>query len=714
MSQPPPRFPREFVEVLGREFGGDARAVRLFRQFMTRGSYSRAFASALIDVAQGRCDDSWEVRRLATLMLQQHLLSLRPGDAPEFAIVLGRLGLEVDCGGNLPGRVLEEGYSRRDLRGFIREFRRRLARPWCAVRPGEPGVITAEDVRAFARLSRQECKLVLARATFAPEEVVARAQRLARPTAGLPVAREVAASAGDPAAGLPDYEAKILRGLVSSPLVYWVGDGTPSELNSLVEYPVGTVVLVVKPPGSHHEFELKRAGRRGAHSLSVRSHVPPSHRLDGGSMIASLQWDAEATASLSGLYRLIHGEDAPVSRVVSVVGKYQVPVGDREYPIVEFLTHSSLYGEGYDAMRAAMEIVVKCFRQERGDVLPPIPGDYGLTAQFLALTGPAQAVLRGSSSFRLDQVARYLSGDGPAEYFGRGLGVAPQAPNARRLADDVLDEVLGVYAPPEVAYEDHDRYVAAALEVPANRARADAVYLDLLGQIGKMWGTLLGLRGYSFGESFVSRNVGLRTVWSGGAYRVRLVFQDHDNLALPSAGEREFRPASALLPTMLDARYIHGREGDVRLEYEVHALNAIYRAGEALRAAGQARLRRSIRSAYAKTQRALQKDPRARSRFDARFLKRLRDWDAVARIYLAGDRRSGDGAWKGRVGKFLRARGYGDGAISGHLRALEEQGSFVEDYAFLFRARSVARSASDGRPSRQDGSAGHPPLRTGT
>ena len=65
-----------------------------------------------------------------------------------------------------------------------------------------------------------------------------------------------------------------------------------------------------------------------------------------------------------------------------------------------------------------------------------------------------------------------------------------------------------------------------------------------------MWGTLLGLRGYSFGESFVARNVGLRTIWSQGEWSVRLVFQDHDNLVLPEKSQAEFWPMTALPPTV--------------------------------------------------------------------------------------------------------------------------------------------------------------------
>ena len=52
-------------------------------------------------------------------------------------------------------------------------------------------------------------------------------------------------------------------------------------------------------------------------------------------------------------------------------------------------------------------------------------------------------------------------------------------------------------------------------------------------------------RGYSFGESFVARNVGLRTIWSQGKWCVRLIFQDHDNLVLPDSNQAEFWPLTA-------------------------------------------------------------------------------------------------------------------------------------------------------------------------
>ncbi len=79
-----------------------------------------------------------------------------------------------------------------------------------------------------------------------------------------------------------------------------------------------------------------------------------------------------------------------------------------------------------------------------------------------------------------------------------------------------------------VKYHDHDQYARSGIGGSQKSSQSQCtVYLGLLKQIGTMWGTLLGLRGYTFGESFVARNVGLRTIWSKGEWSVRLIFQDH-------------------------------------------------------------------------------------------------------------------------------------------------------------------------------------------
>ncbi len=157
-------------------------------------------------------------------------------------------------------------------------------------------------MRDFISLSRYECKISVARYLFTPEEVVERIIGQLRTSKGVPdLDRAQPSHISDDVAHtlelLPRYEAEILRRLSSAPIIYWVAEATSSEINSLVEYPLTTVVLVVKPPGSALEFEIKRAGRRRGPALGVvyernGSIVPPPHRLDGGSMLSFLRHEA--------------------------------------------------------------------------------------------------------------------------------------------------------------------------------------------------------------------------------------------------------------------------------------------------------------------------------------------------------------------------------------------------------------------------------------
>ena len=71
----------------------------------------------------------------------------------------------------------------------------------------------------------------------------------------------------------------------------------------------------------------------------------------------------------------------------------------------------------------------------------------GLAAQFIGQVTPAQAILSGTSAFRLDKIDKYLSNAGPDQYFKTGLRVAYSTEDARQLADSVLEEILGVYHP---------------------------------------------------------------------------------------------------------------------------------------------------------------------------------------------------------------------------------------------------------------------------
>lgn len=691
------------LELIASEFQDAGKAYDLFEEFLRHETYDDDLCLKLIAVAKQRDGASWEIRRLAVLMLEHQVLKLRPENLDEFDLLLTRLNLKRSLGldGEVVSSLLKEGYTATDLHRFVPEFRRKLERHRRVHDRLRGRKTPGAALRDFIELSRRDCKLALSRYLFTPAEVVKEILRQLRATGGVrdpdtsrprSLDDEVERALDD----LPDFEAEILKRLCETANVYWVSDATGSEINSLVEYPLTTVVLVVKPPGSEIEFEFKRAGRRGRNPLSVvyargGYTVPPSHRLDGGNMQWLLRYEANAATRFGLIYRLVHGAEAPLPVYVSRATINSVPAGGAGARTLLYFTDPRLFGQGFREMRVAMAESLEAFRVEGAELLPELHGDLGLTARFIGHVAPAQAILCGTSSFRLDKLAAYLSDGGPEKYFGDGLGVGHDAPDARRLADELLEEVLGVYSPPRVSYRSYERYIGSAFRVAENRARADEVYLSLMRQIATLWGTLLAARGYSRGESFVARNVGLKSFWAGGRWKVKIVFMDHDALSGADPHDKTFYAHSAIPNMALDETYIWGRSRPEQFSAsEAGCLQKIYRVGERLAALGRRAARAALKSAYKKTQHELMVNPELRQLFDKQFLERLLDWDTIVSGHLRanGDRRAA-AAWKKKMKRMLAAKGYGPKAFDAYLETVEKNRPFLERNSFLFDAAAV-------------------------
>ena len=631
-------------------------------------------------------------------MLEHQILKLHPDNADDFDFLFTQLNLKEAgaTGRGIVSSVLKEGYSTTDVRQFIPEFLDKLAR-LKRVHDAVRGRNTPDTaLRDFIELSHHDCKLSLARYLFTPEEVVDEILRHLRTTDG---ARDLDPS--QPAfvedeivranSCLPAFEVRILKRLCQTSKIYWVSGTTSSEISSLVEYPESTVVLVIKPPGSEIEFEIKRAGRRGDHPLTVvyarnGSTVPPSHRLDGGSMQWLLRYEAMAAAELSLIYRLVHRTEAPIPHYVSRSTIYSVPVRDAEVQTLRYFTESRVFEQGFREMRGAMAQSVAAFKAEGYAKLPDLPGDLGLTAQFIGVVAPAQAILSGTSSFRLDKLAAHLSSDGPQRYFEEHVAIVSSRHRSRRFADAVLEEILGVYHPPDVRYYSYRQYLAAAFGVAANRARADGYYLSFVQQIARFWGTLLAVRGFTRGESFVARNVGLKSVWVAGQWQVTIIFMDHDAVVIPGQRDQDFYPQVALEGMALDESYIWG--GLPTEEFAtsgVGYLQTIYRVSDDLKEQGQSLARVALRDAYKKTQHALVTDPKLRSLFDAVFLKRLPDWDPLVRGYLQiTPDTPASTRWKEEMRRMLAEKGYDRRTCEAYLDSVRDNRPFLERYWYLF------------------------------
>jgi hypothetical protein len=688
----------KLLNLLTTEFDNAHQADDLFDEFLQQKTYNKSFCLRLLTVAKQRTGVPWDIRRLAVLMLEHQILMLRPDNLEEFDFLFTQLNLKRASGldQGMVSSLLKEGYSTTDLRRFIPELRRKLERLNRVHNRIKGKRTSAAALHDFIELSRCDCKLSLARYVFTPEEVVAEILRQLLVTDGV---RNHDTPHPPFAEGemprtinlLPDFEAAILKRLCEISNIYWVSETTSSEINSLIEYPTTTVVLVIKPPGSDIEFEIKRAGLRGRHSLNVvyardGYTVPPSHRLDGGSMQWLLQYEAQAASRFGLIYRLVHGTEAPMANYVSRASIYGIPTQQAQAQTLTYFTEPRIFGDGYKEMRGAMQEAVAAFKTEGYEDLPSMPGELGLSAHFIGYVTPAQAILSGTSSFRLNKLAAYLSSDGPEQYFKEELGVAYSNYDARRLADAVLEEVLGSYQPPDVRYRSYRQYLAAAFCVAENRARADSIYLSLVQQIAGFWGTLLAIKGYSRGESFVARNVGLKSFWDEGQWKVRIIFMDHDALVIPGPRTEEM-PVHHGLPSMnMDERYIWGRaRPELFSTSEVGYLQSIYRIGDDLDAEGQALAQVILKDAYRKTQHQMLTNQRLRSLFHKAFLDRLLVLDTLAGDYLRIKPNMAVGQeWKEEMKKMLAAKGYGETSFDAYMEIIENNREFLERYSFLF------------------------------
>jgi len=665
----------------------------LLNEFLRHRSYQKSFCRKLINLARQRAGVAWETRCLAVLMAEHQILKLQADDLDAFDQLFTQLKLKA-AGASAPltAGVLKEGYSTTELAPFIGEFRSRLARLNRVHRRINGKRTSAAALREFIDLARSECKLTLARYLFTPEEVVDRIVREIRVTDGvrdldLTQPRFVDAEITHAISRLPEFEARILRCLCAGPKIYWVSDATSSRINSLVEYPLTTVALVIKPPGSDLEFELKRAGRKGSNPLSVvfrrtGNRVPPSHRLDGGSMQWLMRYETRSAAKLAAIYRLVHGSEASLPGYISRTTVLDVPSRYGPVAAYRYFSDPQIFGESFRQMRGAMKDVVAALNKEEGPNLPPVAGDLGLTAEFLSHVAPAQVVLSGTSSFRIDKVGVYLSATGAQRYFRDWLQGTYTPEDARKFGDALIEEVLGVYDPPDVEYGDYASYVDAAFAHAPNRARADEIFLNLVRQIATLWGTLLGIRGHSRGESFVARNVGLRSVWRDGGWQPKLIFMDQDGLSLPELEIGHFYAQTVIQGMLLDERHVWGRANPALFPVSlVGYLLSIYRIGGGLESQWQGIAEVELRTAYHKTHQAMLSDARIKPFFSEVFLSRLFDWDQFAGGFLRGKA----AAWKAEMKKLFAEKGYEADAFEYYTEAVEKSRGFLERNAFLYQ-----------------------------
>lgn len=702
------RLPAKLHRVLKARFSGDSRVISLCAEFLSRKEYDRRFVTKLLAISDGSAGDSWNIRLFATLILANQCRQLDPGNEEEFKFLFVKFGIFAPKANRINDRVLREGYTSTDFHLFVVQFLRTLNRLERIHRKIQGQQTTPRVLDEFIYVSREPCKLSLARYLFTPDEVADRIFEQLNVSSGVtsPLAEEGEREAEHYLSKLPDYEKGIFRKLAASAHVYWVSERTPSEINSIVERPIETVACAVKPPGSPMEFEIKRTGLRATFPLtasfaySTGEPMPPSHRLQGGASTASLRWESHQAAVVSEIYRFVHECEAPVSKLLSLATYKTVPLKDDKIHLLDYFTDPDVFGDGYEHMREQMAQCVSNFDLQYGDELADLPGAVGLTGRFFAHVLPCQGILAQTSSYRLDTLAAYLSPAGPDAYFIEGLKRASYTRHeAKQFTDSLLDEILGIYIAPNVAYEEHSRYLRAAFAIPANRIRADRFHASTIGDLGMLWGTILAMGAYSFGESFVGRNLGLKSSFNGGEWTVKLFAMDHDNLRIPDEEEESFWPHPAFRASVVDESFLCANPGRPKqIEgSSLWCLEEIYRVDAPTRARSKDYLHRAMEKGYKQTRHGMDHNPSVQRLFSKSYIRHMHDWDAIVSAYL---KICGHPAevldWKNRTKAYLLSRNYSEEVIANYLKGIEKHDDVVKRYSFLYEDIDGSRSSLSG------------------
>jgi hypothetical protein len=683
------KLPSPLAGMIEAQFACCAKAQDLFFSFLSGNKRNADGAKMAINAARDR-QLPWELRCVAILMLEHHALPLWSQKKLTLASqsLLESLGLMSR--GVIRSTVLDEGFSTTEPAPFIAELRNRMAR-FEYIHANIRGLETKpEELLDFIRVSRRPCNLSLARYLFDTDEVADRILEEVRSSEGLPRPPRSTDYRGEdleePAPPrLCEFDRKLASQLRDHHRVLWVAEQTSSELNSLVEYPLGTVALVIKPPGSDLEFEVKRAGIRGPHLLNVvyernGKPVPLPHRLQGASYGYMMEYEHLASGRFSEIYQRIHKAEAPMSRSLGITAISTVPNGSGDAHLIEYLSNADAFGPGFATMRAEMQRCVDAFEgtERRDELIGPI----GLTTRFLLNTVPNQAWMAGTTSFRLDRTSDLLSSRGPELYFEEGLRRKFTSDDARRLADEILREVLGVYQPPAcrtIVYRD---YIQQALALPCNRAIADRTYLECAADIGRYWGTLLGVGGYTEGESFVTRNVGLKSRWANGQWRTRICFMDHDCIAGLGIPGEQAHAAWSIEGMRKDSDWICE---DPKENSEFACLRRIYDVSGSMETQGEELFRMQVCNAYRKTRMAMRDQEPVRKLFDSAYVDGLIVRDELIRSYLC--RRGSDAgieAWKALVKEKMASTVYAEESLPYLFDTVARNAHRLERYANLY------------------------------
>ena len=159
--------------------------------------------------------------------------------------------------------------------------------------------------------------------------------------------------------------------------------------------------------------------------------VPPSHRLDGGSLGGAARSGGEAAAFLGP--NAPHNPGRPAFFLPDDRASDDSRSPPRQAHVLDFFTTPEVFGDGFESTRRAMALATEAFCREWNS------NSSAFLAIWASLWNSCRKHRRRkrysevSTSYRLNLVASPLAGTGPDHFSRIRLGVEPTPGEADRL-----------------------------------------------------------------------------------------------------------------------------------------------------------------------------------------------------------------------------------------------------------------------------------------
>lgn len=721
------------TELINREYNNPL-AIEIIEKLVSNNKYSDEFVSQLLKIMM---DPSlgWCVRQLASMALEVQILHLnlkskrRYNRLINILIELNVLKKDKDKVGFIDKDGLaKSGYPVNDVKAFVNSLIKRIRSQEYLYRRICTENRKSSDLGDFIYRSKQDDKHALFRFAVNAEQLL---QQIKKQTNQVPKDTDEGETAGIAEYGylpsrslilnsLPPLERALVERIIAGKDVLLISPETPSDFNYLVTHPytyfyahepdkpLETRVILIRTPGTSIEMQIKGSGIHGKNPFDIgylikyNKNLPVvvrTHVLGGGADFRSILGEYETGLRFAKIYYQTYGKLPDMVLPIDIWGFKSVRIGAKEVNFMEYFSNPKYWGKkNFKKLKQRVREVASVW-------LDGYKSSWSFKKVLRELLKEfcfGQLLYVRTTAFRLKTLAKYLFETGPDVYF-REIGKSSYTEDdARRMADTLIEEILGEYVPPDIAFTTCPLYKKAAINDFRNKKRAGEIYKDLMKQMGQYWGAILGIGGTTDGYGFYDTNIGIKRVWENSEWKVKLVFHDLDSYYIPDERINVFRPTAFMRCFQKDARAIESpTEATMKSLIDPRTQIAnLYEVDENTRREGLAIFEREVRMAFQKTFATIKDDTSLSDIVKAGYVETFEAWVKAVQSFL--EMKNMDALskkeWEKKTMRDLRKIGLKGRVRREYINSIIKNADFLRKHRFIFNETEEEKKSDSEEP----------------